>query len=162
MTHRTRAGSLGSLLLLALLALGSGSAQARSPASSGALGLGVGAGTRATGLSIKTVRGDTGIQVVAGWWRGGGADYGISFDGLYEIGPLASGDLLELGLAVGVGAGIGFGGRLEATAAPVAGLEINMVALPFDIVLEYRPLLDILPTIQFVPVNFGGHIRFYF
>lgn len=131
-----------------------------SAARSGALGVGLGQGTRVWGLSIKTVRGGTGIEVVGGRMGDG---YGLNISSLFEIPPLASGDILEFGVNLGAGGALGVGGGgVYASAGIVAGLEFNLVPIPLDIVVDFRPTLDILQDFNVSLISFGGHIRFYF
>jgi hypothetical protein len=152
MMHKEVRRMLGVLVLLAsFVAAGEAEAARR-------VGLGVGRGTRVSGLSVR-VPGRTAVQVNAGWWDRGG--YGVSADGLMDI-VVASGSVLSLSVELGAGAGVGFDERIEATGALVGGLRFELMPLPIDIAVEYRPLLDILPTVELDPGYFGGHIRIYF
>ena len=93
--------------------------------------------------------------------RWGGISVGA--DLLFLMPIIHSAEHFELGWNLGFGPGVslwntGLGMAVEG----VAGLEMNLKVIPLDIVLEYRPGLGIVPDIGFDPVNFGGHIRFYF
>jgi len=41
------------------------------------------------------------------------------------------------------------------------GLEVNFRALPTDLVLEWRPELEIVPGPELDLVEFGAHLRLY-
>ena len=61
-----------------------------------------------------------------------------------------------------MGAGVGFDDNVQATGALVGGLRLELMPIPLDIAVEYRPLLDIVPNVQLDAGYFGGHIRIYF
>ena len=143
----------------------------------GNLGIGVGAGTLATGLSLKYfLSDDTSIQANAGFWRGCfgcssryRSNYyreavAISVDFLLERGPIVGDNQLSLDWEIGAGGGLGFGdnGGLGLGVAGVAGLQLNIHALPIDIVVEFRPTIVIVPDVYFNIVDFTGHVRYYF
>lgn len=122
------------------------------------VGIGVGRGTRVLGLSVR-VPGRTAVQLNAGWWDRGGV--GLSLDGLMDI-ELARGSLLSLSVELGAGAGVGFNDNVQASGALVGGLRLELMPIPLDIAVEYRPLLDIVPNVQLDAGYFGGHVRIYF
>lgn len=135
-------------------------------------GIGLGGGTAVSGLSLK-VPGDVAIQATLGF------DYyglGVGIDGLLEMPELA-----EVPGILGVAWNIGLGGTvllwdtgrtfnnrssgIGAAVSGIAGLEFNfdvLPTLPFDIVLEYRPSLFVLPGVGLDLIRFSGHIRVYF
>lgn len=135
--------------------------------SAGNFGLGLGSGTHANGLSGKYFLGtDLAFQGVVGFWNRGGRDrgggLGLSADLLWEQRPLVQVDVLDVAWNVGAGVntrsvdrGLGLGVQ------GVAGLEFNFVPVPIDIVLEYRPNIDIVPGTDLELVDFGAHIRIY-
>jgi len=176
------------LLLTMLLTAGSASAQeagvsaASSPLkSAGNFGIGLGSGTNAAPLSMKYFTSSrTSIQANVGWWRApllcndGYRDayddcgfyrdaLGLSADFLFEGGPLVGNQDVSLGWEVGAGAGVGVGGDAVGVAAAfVTGLQLNIHALPLDVVAEYRPNVAIVPDVGVNLVDFTGHVRYYF
>lgn len=176
----------GVLFFAVVLLAGSQSAFAGMPIKQGGnFGIGLGVGTTAAPISLKYFLDSTlSIQGNVGWWKGWGwggcgrgrdryRDYycggyyrdafGVGADLLFEGGPLAGNESVTLDWEVGGGAGIGiadYGFGLGV--AFVAGLQLNIHALPIDLVLEYRPALYFIPGFAFNPVDFTGHIRYYF
>ena len=144
----------------------------------GNFGIGVGAGTFATGLSMKYFLSNaTSVQGNIGWWRGGyfcnnsrrscgfyRDALALSADFLLERGPLVGDGDVTLDWEIGAGAGLGFDddGDVGIGVAGVAGLQVNIHAIPIDIVLEYRPGFYLIPGFGLDLVNFTGHIRYYF
>lgn len=130
----------------------------------GNIGIGVGRGTGVWGLSGKLYMGDaTSIQGVVGV----DSNYiGLSGDFLLEMPALVDLGALEIAWALGAGAGVGISDNsLGVAVAGVAGLEFNfnvIPSLPFDLVLEWRPTLSVIPDVGLGLVNFTGHIRIYF
>ena len=130
----------------------------------GSVGIGVGSSTTAYGLSGKlyldpafAVQGVVGIR---------NDSIGLSVDALYEMPALFRNEALEIAWNVGFGPGVYItDDTLGAAVAFVAGLEFNFLfipSLPFDLVLEYRPSLFVLPGVDLDLVDFTGHIRVYF
>ena len=145
----------------------------------GNFGLGIGAGTFATGLSMKYfLSSDTSIQGNVGWWRGGyycrnNSRYSCGFyrdalalsaDFLLERGPLTGNSDITLDWEIGAGVGLGFDdtGDFGLGVSGVAGLQVNIHALPIDLVLEYRPGFLFVPGFGLDLINFTGHVRYYF
>ena len=141
----------------------------------GNLGIGVGAGTLATGLSLKYFLSDfTSVQANVGFSRGcfgcgrfGGRYYSesvaASVDFLLERGPIVGDNKLSLDWEIGAGAGVGLSDRNVAIAAAgVIGLQLNIHALPIDVVLEFRPGVVLVPEFYLNLVDFTGHVRYYF
>lgn len=160
-------------LISTLLLLASSSAFAKPGTGNETFGLGLGAGTIANGLSGKYfVNEQHAIQANLGLFGGGGAadrfthynGFGLSADYLVELGTIVqAADVMELAWNVGVGAGLGLNSKTFAFAgALVLGLEFNFLPVPIDVVIEYRPGLLIVPSVNFEPVDFTGHIRYYF
>lgn len=132
-------------------------------------GIGLGGGTGVSGLSLK-IPGDVAIQATLGIDPYG---LGIGIDGLLEQAEIASAPGV-----VGIAWNIGLGGTVLLWDGPgkndgniglgvsgIAGLEFNfdvLPALPFDIVLEYRPSLFVIPNVDLDLIRFTGHIRVYF
>lgn len=142
---------------------------------SGNLGVGVGAGTLATGLSLKYfLSDDTSVQGNLGFSRGcvgcgrrGGRYYNesvaASVDFLLERGPIAGDEKLSLDWEIGAGAGLGLtDSTITVAAAGVIGLQLNIHALPIDIVVEFRPGAVVVPEVYLNLVDFTGHVRYYF
>ncbi len=152
----------------------------------GNFGIGLGVGTTAAPISLKYFLDNTlSVQGNVGWWRGwgwGGCGggrgryrgsycggyyqdnaFGLGADLLVEGGPLAGNENVTLDWEVGGGAGIGLADYgFGLAVAFVAGLQLNIHALPIDLVLEYRPAIYFVPFLRFNPVDFTGHIRYYF
>lgn len=136
----------------------------------GKTGIGLGAATNANGLSGKMYLGDVAsLQAVAGGYleSAGGttvAGLGLGIDALIEMPALVDFGGLEIAWALGLGAGAGIGTNLlRVGASGIVGLEFNFTfiePLPFDLVAEWRPTLNILP-IGLSLVNFTGHLRVY-
>ncbi len=142
----------------------------------GNLGIGVGAGTLATGLSLKYFLSDaTSVQGNLGFSRGcygcgryGGRYYSesiaVSVDCLLERGPLMGDSQFSLDWEIGAGGGVGFsdGGNLALAVSGVVGLQLNIHALPIDLVIEFRPGVVVVPDVYLNLVDFTGHVRYYF
>lgn len=150
----------------------------------GNFGIGLGAGTTAVPISMKYFL-DSSFSIqgnVGWWWRGGfgGCHYydryrryrggcyggpdalGLGADFLFEGGPLVGNQNVTLDWEVGGGAGIGLADYAFGLAgAFVAGLQLNIHAIPIDLVLEYRLIVGFVPY-YFDPIEFTGHIRYYF
>lgn len=122
------------------------------------IGVGVGRGTRVLGLSVRSP-GRTSVQLNAGWWDRGG--WGVSLDGLADL-VLIKGSVAALSVELGAGAGVGFVERVQATGALVGGLRLELMPIPLDFSVEYRPLLDIVPDVDLELGYVGGHVRLYF
>lgn len=155
---------LAPLALMGFLALPS-VAEAASPIrTQGNLGLGLGSGVYHSGLSVKYFAGAThSLQGVIGT-HGFSGGLGVSADYLYEM-PTIIGDTtgIELGWAIGAGPSIGIDDNyLELGGHGTIGLEINIQAVPIDIVFEYKPGFVIRDgDLDADLYNFAGHIRFY-
>lgn len=170
-----------------LLFVGSPSAFAGMPIKQGGnFGIGLGVGTTAAPISLKYfLDSSMSIQGNIGWWRGslygcgrGGyyrdRDYycrgyyrddafGVGADLLFEGGPLAGNSNVTLDWEIGGGAGVGVGNRVVGFAgAFVVGLQLNIHAVPLDIVLEYRPSIYFTPGFGINWIDFTPHIRYYF
>lgn len=154
---------LAAVLLVTALTSISSSAHAADKVR-GNIGLGVGRGTGVWGLSGKLYMGDaTSIQGVVGV----DSNYiGFSGDFLLEMPALADLGGLEIAWALGAGAGVGISDNsIGIAVAGVAGLEFNfsvIPSLPFDLVLEWRPTLSVVPDVGLGLTSFSGHIRVYF
>jgi hypothetical protein len=132
-------------------------------------GIGLGGGTGVSGLSLK-IPGQTAIQATLGIDPYG---IGLGLDGLLEMPEIASAPGL-VGIAWNLGVGgtvvlwdgpFGRGGGIGLGLSGIAGLEFNfdlLPTLPFDIVLEYRPSLWVIPGVDLDLIRFTGHIRVYF
>lgn len=170
--------------LLALSTLTASPAQAQGKIKqAGNFGLGLGIGTLASGLSGKyflesnlSIQGNVGLHYYGPYgrcYRRGPRRYcdrwgdalGLSADLLSERGPLAGNDQVSLDWQIGGGLGLGIWERapvLDVAAAFVLGLQVNVHALPIDVVLEYRPKLIILSDVDLDLIDFTAQIRYYF
>jgi len=144
----------------------------------GNFGIGLGGGTFATGVSMKYfLDAPLSVQGTIGWWRGrywcsgrhcgygGGDSFALSADLLWEMPRFAGNEAVEVAWMLGGGVGLGiddFDNDFGLGAAFVIGIELNIQPVPIDIVLEYRPGIYFLPGVSFDPVNFTGHIRYFF
>ncbi len=170
------------ILLLSILMFSASPAFARSPFSgkpikkAGNFGVGVGAGTLATGLSMKYFLSDsTSVQGNVGFWRGcfgcgrfRGNFYSdalaLSVDFLLERGPLGGDSQFSVDWEIGAGGGLGFNdnANLGLGVSGVLGLQLNIHAIPIDLVIEFRPGIIIVPDVYLNLVDFTGHVRYYF
>ncbi len=147
--------------------------------SAGNIGVGLGTGTFASGLSLKYFADPTfAIQGNIGLWRdrwwgknrdyryyGGGDSLALSVDALFEQGVFAGNGDIDLAWNFGLGAGLGlsdYNNSIGVAGAGVLGLEILINVIPIDLVLEFRPTVQIVPDVRFDLIDFTGHIRFYF
>ena len=141
-------------------------------------GLGIGSGTGATGISGKTMVAPSGaLQGVIGWWGHtdsngpGPGQYGhidgvaASIDYLFEMPPLATTQYFHLDWNFGLGAGVGVptgGGTPGVAVAGIAGLEFDFTKIPFDLTIEYRPAVGLLPGVGIGLIGFTAHLRVWF
>ena len=141
----------------------------------GNFALGLGGGTSTAGLSMKYFTSSTlAIQGVIGagygtnrWddgpgggWEGG---LGVSADLLFEMPAFYEAPEVELAWSIGPGVGLWLTDDWAAVAASGAlGFEVNVSAVPIDLVVEYRPRLLVVPDVAFDFINFSGHIRYVF
>jgi len=162
---------LTTALLAALLIASPAAEAARGPG--GVTGVGLGSGTFANGLSLKHLLGDkTAVQANIGTWGsyyrgfgGYGGSLALSVDFLLLQPSLHESSVFSVAWNVGLGAGAGVIDDLDlfaAAGAGIVGLELNLVPVPLDLVVEYRPGVGILPGFGFELVNFTAHLRFYF
>jgi hypothetical protein len=141
-------------------------------------GLGIGSGTGATGISAKTMVAPGGaLQGVLGWWGHtdsngpGPGQYGhidgiaLSVDYLFEMPPLATTQYFHLDWNFGLGGGVGVptsGGTPGVAVAGIAGLEFDFTKIPFDLTIEYRPAVGLLPGVGIGLIGFTAHLRVWF
>lgn len=148
----------------------------------GKFGIGVGAGTLARGFSLKYFLGnELAVQGVVGVYgygygncwvidrgrcirTGRGNALALGADLLSERPDIFSNGAVSVAWNVGGGLGLGIpnSSDLGVSISLIAGLEINIDALPIDVVLEYRPTFFISPFTAFDYTYFTGHIRYYF
>jgi hypothetical protein len=165
------------LMLFFVVASSSVLARAEPVRRVGHFGLGLGAGTYATGLSTKYFfERSMAVQGNLGWWRdpyycighrcyGGGDSLALSADLLFERPSFAGNEQVNVAWALGGGVGLGLEDgfdRLGLAAAFVIGIEVNVDVVPLDIAIEYRPGIAFIPDFDIDPVNFSGHVRYYF
>ena len=141
-------------------------------------GLGIGSGTGATGISAKTMVAPGGaLQGVLGWWGHtdsngpGPGQYGhidgiaVSIDYLFEMPSLATTQYFHLDWNFGLGGGVGVptsGGTPGVAVAGIAGLEFDFTKIPFDLTIEYRPAVGLLPGVGIGLIGFTAHLRVWF
>ena len=140
-------------------------------------GLGIGSGTGATGISGTVMAGPGAFQGVAGFWGHGDSSgpgpgqyksidgVALSLDYLFEMPSLATTQYFNLDWSFGLGGGVGVatsGGSPGVAVAGIAGLEFNFTKVPFDITIEYRPAVGLLPDVGIGLVGFTAHLRVWF
>jgi hypothetical protein len=136
---------------------------------SGRFGIGLGGGTYTSGLSMKYFPSSaTALQLTVGAYgyanRNVSTGLAVIPDFLIEMPTFFETDGLALAWSLGVGVPVGISGssnQILLAATPVAGFEFLIAPAPFDIVLEYRPVVQILPAVGFGLVNFSAHVRFF-
>ena len=171
------------LLTFSATAISADQAHAQDIRQAGRFGIGLGAGTFATLLSMKyfmsdslSIQGNVG-PLRYGWrsgcyyerrgynyCRGFGEAIALSADLLSERPELAGNGDLSLAWHIGGGVGAAIWNRapnLDLAAAFVVGLQLAISVIPIDIAIEYRPKIYLLDA-YFDPVDFTGHIRYYF
>lgn len=156
--------------LISLIALAGTLAWAQ-PASAekpGTFGIGIGGGTISSGLSLKYYMGSFALQGTIGSF-GSAADrfnfggVAVSVDGLLEQNALFENGALSIDWNFGLGAGLGlFNDNFALAVAGIVGLEFNFKPVPIDFVVEYRPTLGLVGGFGLEPIDFSGHLRFYF
>ncbi len=168
-------------LLLAvsvIVALAAPASAANRVRAQGNFGIGLGGGTFATGISMKYfLEAPLAVQGTVGWWRGrywcasrencfgGGDSLAVNADLLWEMPAFAGNNAVKVVWMLGGGVGLGLDdldNELGLGASFVIGIALNIDPAPLDIVLEYRPGIYFLPTLDIDPVNFTGHIRYFF
>ncbi len=162
-----------SLLVLPSSALAiTGPGEFREP---GRFGLGVGAGTSTAGLSAKYFfSDDLALQGVVGAGYGassydpgpGGnwdSSLALSADLLFEMPAFYSTEGVDLAWSIGPGIGTWLSDSYFALALSGAvGFEVNITAVPVDLVVEYRPRVLLVPDVAVDFYNLSGHFRYYF
>lgn len=140
---------------------------AASPTTAGSLGVGLGSGTWANGLSARyNLTAGTAVQANAGNYAAYGKakslGFALSADYIAYRHTLKRAGPVDIGYNLGVGVGLGaFSNATLVRAAGVAGLEFNLNKFPLDVVLEFRPNVQIVPTVDLHLVYLTGHIRYY-
>ena len=127
----------------------------------GSLGIGVGSATLASGLSLKPVAGPSALQITLGCRGSSCSGVAGAVDVLAPMPNLATTAPFNLAWNVGIGGALGIGDGLDAAAAFVLGLEFIFQPIPVDLVVEWRPSINVVPDVGFSPVSFGAHLRFY-
>lgn len=149
--------------VLLLLVLASAPAMAQSSGRPGTFGIGLGSGTNISGLSLKQHAGPTAIQGNIGCYGYYDCNgIGLSADLLYNMPTFFQHEVLNMAWNAGFGAGVGLhSDDINVAAAFVLGLEFNLNIVPVDLVVEWRPRLNIISDVDFDPIGFTGHVRFY-
>ena len=148
------------------------SAHALEPASnvrSAKWGVGLGGGNTVSGVSAKFNLGSgTALQLVAGGAGYSNADFGstalgVNLDFLLERPTITTFDgAFDLNWEAGVGGWTWIGDPFWFGVNGVLGLQFDLIPIPLDIVLEYRPAIRVIPDVGVQVVDFGAHVRFYF
>ncbi len=178
MLKRTTLTCCAMLFTLGAVTAAPSNAHAQDLKQTGNFGIGLGVGTFASLISAKyflspslSLQGNLGPYRY-NWYcnnrrrcgRWGGDSLALSADILAERGPLVGNSDISLGWQIGGGAGVGFyggGGGADLAVAFVTGLQLNIHALPIDLVLEWRPKVILNgPFFDFWDAT--GHVRYYF
>ena len=137
-------------------------AEAEAQRAPGGFGLGVGSTTHTSGVSMKQFAGPTALQATLGCWRGCDG-LGGSVDLLVNMPEIAGADVMALAWNFGGGGALGLDSDgLGAMASFILGLELNFRVVPVDLVLEWRPGLQVAPDVDIALLGLGGHLRYYF
>lgn len=166
------------VLALVLLALPTSAWALHGPGpfrEAGRFGLGFGAGTSTAGLSGKyMISPDLSVQGVVGAGYGahstdpgpGGSwdsSLALSADLLFEMPTFYTDEGLDLAWSIGPGVGTWLSdGYFALAASGAAGFEVNITAVPMDVVVEYRPRVLLVPDVAVDFFNLSGHIRYFF
>jgi hypothetical protein len=131
------------------------------------VGVGLGSATVSSGVSLKWAAEKGGaLQLVVGPWSTGFSTLdgvGVNLDGIKEFRGIGSVGPIRIDGNLGGGGGVAMGGGgLGVAGSGVAGLDLALTNVPLELALEYRPTLWILPGIDFEPVGFSGHLRWWF
>ncbi|MEM6532117.1 MAG: hypothetical protein AAF654_05805 [Myxococcota bacterium] len=134
-------------------------------------GIGLGAGY-ASGVSMKYFLSDvTSIQGTVGalgtFDENDGDGIAVGADFLLEMPAFFTHTDIELAWHIGAGAGIGIVDEplddgLTFSVQGVVGVQVNLVPIPLDVAIEYRPELRIIEDPEFDLVELGAHVRYYF
>lgn len=164
--------------VFALMMTAPASAQAQQ-SRPGGFGIGLGHSTGVAGISGKVHSGDIAIQgVVGNWWGGWGARWGdrydryyyrnrrglgVSLDLLFNMPVIHDADVVQIAWNLGGGAAVGVSPHyMHMRGQFVAGLEFIFPDVPLDLVLEWRPSVQIVPADFWLNFAGGGaHIRVY-
>jgi hypothetical protein len=79
--------------------------------------------------------------------------------------PLATTQYFHLDWNFGLGGGVGVptsGGTPGVAVAGIAGLEFDFTKIPFDLTIEYRPAVGLLPGVGIGLIGFTAHLRVWF
>jgi hypothetical protein len=140
----------------------------------GMTGVGVGSGTLANGLSFKQfLEGSRAVQANLGSLGlgrfgdrfGGYGGIALSADYLLPFGYLVRSGFIDVAWNAGAGVGLGVSTskeRAEVAASGVLGLELLLVPAPVDLVIEYRPVVGVIPGFGIDVLDFTAHLRVYF
>lgn len=169
---RLRRAALG--LVMTAVVVGSAEEAWAFGAARQGFGIGIGSATIANGISGKFMQGPGAIQAVVGFWGGGGPRHrfggpdgvAVAADYLFEMPSLARSPYFSIDWSFGLGAGFGveeFDDHGPGLAvAGIAGLEFNFTVIPFDLTLEYRPSVGLLPGPGLNLIDFTAHLRVWF
>lgn len=138
----------------------------------GNFGIGLGAGY-ASGLSGKYLLTEaTAIQVTLGTFgalegEGNVDGFAVGGDFLVEMPAFFRHPSIELAWNIGGGVGFSvidtaFDDDLSISVQGVLGFEVNLVPIPLDVVIEYRPELRLIEDADFDVFDLGAHVRYYF
>jgi len=164
--HTIKLLACGPLLLLATAA--SAQTESVTPRTEGVSSIGLGGGTGIYGLSGSHWLSDTAsINVVAGPWLtysnlGGGVevDYLSQMPTLSETRNVVLGWHAGGGVAMGIQTGLGAAAGI--TGAGIAGVNVHFRPTPVELVVEYRPGVQIAPSFRILWYSATTHLRIYF
>ncbi len=163
---------LSRLLLVGVFLLPVGALAKSQVRNAGNFGIGLGSGY-ASGLSGKyLLRESTAIQATLGTFglfesRADVSGFALGADFLVEMPEFFRLSAVELAWNIGGGLGLSvfdsdFGDDLAISVQGVLGFEVNLVPIPLDIVIEYRPELQLVEDVEFDVFDLGAHVRYYF
>lgn len=91
-------------------------------------------------------------------------DPGISADFMWRSKELKNNGDVALSAYYGVGATLGGGSDTGAVfgIVPGAGLQVDVLELPLDINIEYRPMIQVLPDPELAFIGIGVRVHYWF
>ncbi len=92
------------------------------------------------------------------------ADPGIGADIMWRSRELKNNTDVALSAYYGIGATIGGGSETGVVmgVVPGAGLQLDILELPIDINIEYRPMIQVMPDPEFALIGLGLRVHYWF
>lgn len=109
------------------------------------------------GLTLKKDNGANALEFGASWGVG---NY-LNVDGVYLWQQPVIADGFKLYYGAGAYVGL-FENNFSLGAEGVVGLEYQLPAIPLAFSLDYRPAINVLPSVRGNLINFGLGVKFYF